>query len=178
MKKLIITVFLITVGWLSAIAGDEIKLTEGSLSSLKDGGVGCVVIDIKDTTFDNKMPLRKDDRFREIDDYIPECTKEFVREFNDNTKKFTMTENVDEAKYEFLVKIDNLDTYINVMSFKGGIGIKVWGSITITDIATGHQVAAFDIDEENNSGFTYNIAVEETFEGIAKFLAKKIKKGK
>lgn len=59
MKKLIITVFLITVGWLSAIAGDEIKLTEGSLSSLKDGGVGCVVIDIKDTTFDNKMPLRR-----------------------------------------------------------------------------------------------------------------------
>lgn len=59
MNKLIITVFLITVGWLSAIAGDEIKLTEGSLSSLKDGGVGCVVIDIKDTKFDNKMPLRR-----------------------------------------------------------------------------------------------------------------------
>ncbi len=96
MKKLIITVFLITVGWLSAIAGDEIKLTEGSLSSLKDGGVGCVVIDIKDTTFDNKMPLRKDDRFREIDDYIPECTKEIVRDFSVSTKNISEPENDEE----------------------------------------------------------------------------------
>lgn len=89
-----------------------------------------------------------------------------------------MTKNTDEAQYEFVVKITNVDVFINVMSFKGGIGIKLWGSVTIKDKTTGDNVAVFTIDEESNSGFNYEIALEESFEGIAKYLAKRIKKGK
>lgn len=89
-----------------------------------------------------------------------------------------MTKNADEAQYEIIVKITNLDTFVNVMSFKGGVGIKLWGTIVIKNKATGENVAVFKIDEEGNSGFTYQIALEEGFEGIAKYLAKRIKKGK
>lgn len=178
MKKLLVAMLFAFAGCISAMAGDDIKLTEGSIASLSGGGVGCVSIDMKDTQFDSKKPLRKDDRFRNIDDDLPECTREFVREFNDNSKKFKLTENAEDAQYEFLVQITNLDTYVNVMSFKGGVGIKVWGTVTIKDKTNGNTVAVYTIDEENNSGFTYQIAVEETFEGIAKFLAKRIKKGK
>ena len=64
------------------------------------------------------------------------------------------------------------------MSFKGGVGVKFWGTITIKNKKTGENVAVFKINEEGNSGMTYNLAVEEGFEGIAKFLAKKINKGK
>ena len=103
---------------------------------------------------------------------------EFVREFNDNAKKFKMTENADDAQYEFIVTITNLDVFVNVMSFKGGIGIKLWGSIVIKDKATGSDVATYEIDEEGNSSVTYMLALEEGFEGIAKFLAKRINKGK
>lgn len=166
------------VGCVTAMAGDDIKLSEGSVAPLKDGGVASLVIDMADTQFDNKMPLRKDERFVDVDSQLPECASEFVREFNDNTKKFTMTNNADEAQYEFIVKITNLDTFVNVMSFKGGVGIKLWGSITIKNKATGENVAVFTMDEEGNSGFTYQIALEEGFEGIAKYLAKRIKKGK
>lgn len=178
MKKYLLTMLLAVVGCMAAMAGDEISLTEGSIASLKNGGVGCVTIDMADTKFDNKKPLRKDDRFRNVDEQIPECASEFVREFNDNTKKFTMTENAGDAQYEFIVKITNLDTFINVMSFKGGIGIKLWGEVTIMDKKNNSKVAVFTIDEEDNSGMTYQIALEEGFEGIAKYLAKRIKKGK
>lgn len=178
MKKYLITMLLAIVGCVTAMAGDDIKLSSGSVAPLKDGGVGCVVLDVAEAQFDNKKPLKQDERFANIDEQIPECTKEFIREFNDNAKKFKMTDNADEAKYLFTVKITNLDTFVNVMSFKGGVGIKVWGTITITEKATGNSVAIFNIEEEGNSGMTYNIAVEETFEGIAKFLAKKINKGK
>lgn len=178
MKKYLFTMLLALVGCMTAMAGDEIKLTEGSIAALKDGGTGSVVIDMADTKFDNKMPLRKDGRFADVDSQIPECTSEFIREFNDNTKKFTLTKDAADAQYEFIVKITNLDVFVNVMSFKGGVGIKLWGSVTIKNKADGKNVAVFTIDEEDNSGFTYQVALEEGFEGIAKYLAKRIKKGK
>ena len=178
MKKYLMTILLALVGCVTAMAGDDIKLTSGSIASLKDGGVGCLTIDMADTQFDNKKPLRKDERFVNVDEQIPECVKEFVREFNENSKKFRMTENADEAQYEFTIKITNLDVFVNMMSFKGGVGIKLWGAITIKDKKSGNEVAVFTIDEEGNSGFTYQIALEEGYEGIAKFLAKRIKKGK
>ena len=173
-----LTMLLSIVGCVTAMAGNDIKLSEGSIASLKDGGVASLVIDMADTQFDNKIPIRKDERFANIDEQLPECASEFVREFNDNTRKFTMTKNAEEAQYEIIVKITNLDTFVNVMSFKGGVGIKLWGTITIMNKATGEIVAVFKMDEEGNSGFTYQIALEEGFEGIAKYLAKRIKKGK
>lgn len=169
---------LMLVGYVAAMAGNSIKLTEGSIASLKDGGVGCVAIDMADTKFDNKMPLRQDDRFKDVDSQMDNYKSEFVREFNDNSGKFKMTDNADEAQYEFIVKITNLDVFVNVMSFKGGTGIKLWGSVTIRNKATGENVAVFTMDEEGNSSMTYSLALEEGLEGIAKFLAKKIKKGK
>lgn len=178
MRKVFFTMLLAIVGCLSAMAGDDIKLTEGSVASLKDGGVGCVTIDMTDTQFDNKMPLRQDERFADIDAQLPECKSEFIREFNENAKKFRLTSNDNEAEYEFIVKITNFDTFVQLMSFKGGVGVKFWGTITIKNKKTGENVAVFKINEEGNSGMTYNLAVEEGFEGIAKFLAKKINKGK
>lgn len=178
MKKYLLTLLLAIAGCVTVMAGDDIKLSEGSIAPLKDGGIASVVIDMADTQFDNKMPLHQDGRFINVDAQLPECASEFVREFNDNSKKFKMTKNTDEAQYEFVVKITNVDVFINVMSFKGGIGIKLWGSVTIKDKTTGDNVAVFTIDEESNSGFNYEIALEESFEGIAKYLAKRIKKGK
>ena len=178
MKKYLLTLLLTITGSIAAFAGNEIKLTQGSIASLKEGGIGCVTIDMADTQFDNKMPLRNDGRFANVDEQIPECTREFVREFNENSKKFLLTNNPEEAQYEFIVKLTNLDVYVNVMSFKGGVGIKLWGSVTIREKASGKEIALFVIDDEGNSGFTYQVALEEGFEGIAKYLAKRIKKGK
>lgn len=178
MKKYLLAFLIAIVGCFAAKAGDDIKLTSGSIASLKDGGTGCVTIDMADTQFDNKMPLRKDVRFADVDTHLPECASEFVREFNEHTKKFKMTKNAEEAQYEFIVKITNLDTFVQVMSFKGGIGIKLWGTVTIVNKATDETIAVFTMDEEHNSGINYQLAVEEGFEGIAKYLAKRIKKGK
>lgn len=178
MKKYLFTTFLMLIACITATAKSEIELTEGSIASLKDGGTASLVIDMADTKFDNKMPLRQDSRFADVDSQIPECTSEFIREFNENTKKFTMTKEAGEAQYEFIVKLTNLDVFVNVFSFKGGVGIRLWGNVTIKNKASGETVAVFTIDEEDNSGFTYQIALEEGFEGIAKYLAKRIKKGK
>lgn len=178
MKKYLILTLFVIAGYVAAFAGDDIKLVKGSIAALKNGGTGCVALDMTDTKFDNKKPLRNDERFRNVDDQLPECKSEFIREFNENSKKFQLIENETDAQYEFLVTITNLDVFINVMSFKGGIGVKLWGSIKINDKASGNCIAEYEIDEESNSGMTYQIALEEGFEGIAKYLAKRVNKGK
>lgn len=178
MKKFLLTVMVVLAGFVTALAGDDIKLTEGSLATLKDGGLASVVLDLKDTQYDGKIPLRQDGRFALVDEQMENYTSEFVREFNDNSKKFKTTTDSGEGQYEINVTLTNIDTYVNVMSFKGGIGIKLWGSVTITNKATGEKVAVFTIDEENNSSVNYALALEEGYEGIAKFIAKRINKGK
>ena len=178
MKKYLLTALLAVVGCLAVMAGDDIKLTEGSVASLKDGGVASLVIDMADAKYDNKMPLREDGRFANVDEQLPECSSEFIREFNKNSKNFLMTADESEAKYLFVVTITNFDTFVIVLSFMGGVVIKLWGSVSIKKKSTGETVAFFTIDEENNSGFNYSLALEEGFEGIAKYLAKRIKKGK
>ena len=72
MKKYLLTLIVAIAGCMAAMAGDDIKLTSGSIASLKDGCVGCVTIDMAETTFDNKKPLRRDERFANIDQDIPE----------------------------------------------------------------------------------------------------------
>jgi len=42
------------VGCVTVMAGDDIKLSEGSVAPLKEGGVASLVIDMADTQFDNK----------------------------------------------------------------------------------------------------------------------------
>ncbi len=178
MKKFLLALVAVIAGCFTSMAGDDITLINGSVAPLKDGGVGCVVLDMKSTQFDGKMPLREDARFSNVDAQLPECTREFIREFNENSKNFRLTEKAEDAQYEFYVTITNLDVFVHFMSFKGGVGIKLWGAINIKDKKTGQDVAVFKIDEEGNSGFTYQIALEEGFEGIAKYRAKRIKKGK
>ena len=112
MKKYLLTALLAVVGCLAVMAGDDIKLTEGSVASLKDGGVASLVIDMADAKYDNKMPLREDGRFANVDEQLPECSSEFIREFNKNSKNFLMTADESEAQYQFVVTITNLDTYV------------------------------------------------------------------
>ena len=178
MKQIILSILFVLIGCMAAMAGDNIKLQEGSIASLKDDGVASLIIDMTDTQFDNKKPLRDDERFADVDKNLPEYSSEFVREFNENAKKFKMTNDDADAQFQILVKITNLDVFVRVMSFKPGQGIKLWGTVTIKNKVSGENVAVFELDGETNAGFTYNLALEEGFEGIAKFLAKRINKGK
>lgn len=174
MKKIIFTFLLAVTCIVSANAGDKLKLVSGNVSSLKDGGTATVVIDLVNTTYDKKIPLRQDARYANIDNQIPNFTSEFIREFNENSKKFKLVEGND-AKYNFIVVVDDLDYHVNVMSFKGGHATKIEGTVFINQ---GNENVAQVIFQHESTGFTFDLSVEETLEGLAKNLAKKISKGK
>ncbi len=177
MKRIIIPTLIMLLCNISAFAGHDMKITSGSLTPLKEGGVATVSINMDDTMFDNKMPLREDSRFADIDKYIEEFKSEFAREFNEHSKKFRLTkEDETDCEYKFTVNVTNLDVYITLFSFKGGVATKIWGTLTVSkgdEVITVITLNAFE-----SSGLTYAISLEETFEVFAKNLAKRINKGK
>ncbi len=176
MKKILFTMLLVIVGYTTAFAGDKCELTKGSLSTLKNGGIATVAINMSETMFDNKMPLREDKRFTDVDKNIPEYEKEFVREFNEHAKKFQLTQSTSDADYKIAINVKNLDVFVTVMSFKGGVATKIWGTLTISK---GNEIIAeFTLDAWESSGMTYSVSLEETYETLAKYLAKRINKGK
>ncbi|WP_301869061.1 hypothetical protein [Bacteroides caecimuris] len=177
MKNILLTLFFAALGSFCAMANNDIIVIKGSLAPLAKGGKATVVINMDECTFDNKMPLREDERYADADKYIPEYQKEFVREFNEHCKKFSCTGTPDEADYSFTFNISNMDTYVKIMSFKPGCGTKLWGTMTILD-KKGNTIAVLKLDSFESSGFTYNLGLEETYEVFAKKLAKRINKEK
>lgn len=177
MKKLMLVMLTLVLGGLAAMAGDKLEVISGSIASLKNStDAAFVKLDMTNTTYDKKKPVRKDARFANIDNNMDDWTSEFVREFNENSKAFRLTDTDQNAAYKMVVDVEDLDYHVNVMSFKGGHAIELEGTVTISDNA-GKEVAKLSFQHES-SGFTFDIAIEETFEGLAKNLAKKIKKGK
>lgn len=174
MKKFVLTFLMSMVAIFAANAGDKLKLVEGSVAALKDVGTATVVLDFSKTTYDKKIPLRKDARYANIDSQIPNFTSEFIREFNENSKNFKLVEKGN-ADYKFKVVVDDLDYHVNVMSFKGGHATKLEGYILI--YKGKENVAKVEFQHES-TGFTFDLSVEETIEGLAKNLAKKTSKGK
>lgn len=177
MKRTIISLAVAIIGCISVFANHDVKVIEGSLAPLKDGGKATITINMNETTFDSKMPLREDERFADVDKYIPEFQSEFNREFNEHSKKFQMVTTDAPTDYKFILDVTNLDVYVTFFSFKGGVATKIWGTLTIKNDSD-ENIAVIELKEFESSGFTYNISLEETFEVFAKNLAKRINKGK
>ena len=175
MKKYIFTLICVLFCGAAAFAGDKLNVKSGSLTELKDGGTATVVIDMTKTTYDKKMPLRQDSRYANIDNQMSNFTSEFIREYNENSKKFKLTDGKD-APYSIKVIVDDLDFHVNVMSFKGSMATEIEGTIEIYKNGT-EKVADLQFQHESSS-FTFELSLEETLEGLAKNLAKKVNKGK
>ena len=101
MKKLMLVMLTLVLGGLSAMAGDKLEVVSGSIASLKNStDAAFVKLDMTNTTYDKKKPVRKDARFANIDNNLDDWTSEFVREFNENSKAFRLTDTDQNAAYK------------------------------------------------------------------------------
>ena len=175
MKKYLLALMIALLGCVTAMAGDKMELIEGSLEPLKEGGTAIIKINMDSCLFDNNKPLREDSRYADVDKYIPEYESEFIREFNEHSNKFRMATD-ENADYSFAIDVNNMDCYVKVVTIKPGVGTKIWGKLTISKGEK--RIAIIKLNSFENSGFTYNLGLEETYENIAKALAKRINKGK
>jgi len=155
-----------------AFAGNPLKVTNGDKKFFKTAEGDCLLEVIYDgASFDGKMPLTE--KYSDVDNKKKISYDGFVEEFDDNSKKVKITKDAASAKYKMTIKVTKIDEFLNVMGFVAGPCIRVWGTLTITDVKGGEPLLVVDIDEiDGGSAFNVDRAFNDTFGELGKRIAK------
>ena len=88
-------------------------------------------------------------------------------------KKLRMTQDGNDAKYKFILKVANVDRFFAAMAFIPQHEAKMWGTLTIVDMASGQTLAVVEIEEaEDGQHVDIKYCYGETFEELGQTVAK------
>ena len=77
------------------------------------------------------------------------------------------------ANYKITIKVTKIDEFYNVMGFIPGPCIRVWGTLTVTDLKDGSTLLVVDIDEiDGGAAPNTDRAFNDTFGELGKKIAK------
>ena len=77
------------------------------------------------------------------------------------------------ANYKITIQVTKVDEFFNVMGFIPGPCIRVWGTLTVTDIQNGSTLLVVDIDEiDGGSAPHTDRAFNDTFGELGKKIVK------
>ena len=154
-------------------AGNPLKVISGNKKFFKsaEGKVFLEVVFDANATFDGKMPLAE--KYDDLDAKTVISYNGFIEEFNDNNSKMTFVKDEAEADYKITINVTKIDEFVNVMGWIPGPCIRVWGTLTVTDVKTGESLLVVDIDEiDGGSAPTTDRAFNDTFGELGERIAK------
>lgn len=171
MKRTLMTAMM-AVAAVVAFAGNPLSVKEGNKKFFKTAEGGALLEIIYDgATFDDKMPLTE--KYDDMKNKQKISYDGFVEEFNDECKKVKIVTKKADANYKITVKVTKVDEFLNVMGFMPGPCIRVWGTVTITDVNDGSTLLRVDIDEiDGGSAPSIDRAFNDTFGELGERLAK------
>jgi hypothetical protein len=171
MKRTLLTAIM-AVAAVAVFAGNPLKVKEGNKKFFKTAEGGALLEIIYDgATFDGKMPLTE--KYNDIKNKTKISYDGFVEEFSERSKNVQIVSKKDDANYKITVKVTKVDEFVNVMGFIPGPCIRVWGTLTITDIRDGSTLLVVDIDEiDGGSAPTTDRAFNDTFGELGERIAK------
>lgn len=171
MKKVFAVMCMMLIG-MTAFAGNPLKVIGGDKKFFKTAEGGAVLeISYDGASFDGKMPLTE--KYSDIPAKCKISYDGFVEDFSEKCEKVKIVKSAKEAKYKISVKVTKVDEFINVMGWIAGPCIRVWGTLTITDINGGSPLLVVDIDEiDGGSATSTDGAFEDTFNELGKRIAK------
>ena len=171
MKKVLIAMCMMLVG-MAAFAGNPLKVIGGDKKFFKTAEGGALLeISYDGASFDGKMPLTE--KYSNIPEKCTISYGGFVEDFSRNCKNVQIVKSAKEAKYKISIKVTKVDEFVNVMGWIAGPCIRVWGTLTITDIKGGEPLLVVDIDEiDGGSATSTDGAFEDTFNELGKRIAK------
>ena len=137
---------LLCVVSIAAMAGSGLKVVKGDKKFFKTAEGNASLEFVWDgATYDDRMPLT--DYYTNLNDLEKAAWQWFRDEFNDHCKKVKVVETTNDVKYKITIKVTKMDMYVKVMSFVPGNATKAWGTVTITDAATGEQLMVADFNK-------------------------------
>ena len=175
MKKMLVALCALFVS-VSLSAGNPLKVTNAKTSLkefFKKDAKAYLVLDWNKTQYDNKKTALEEFGATDYDFIKKDCAEKFIEGFNNKSKGVKLSDKKDGANYKFLIKVSNLDSFTNVMGWGARTEAKMWGTLTITDAASGETVAEINIDEaEDGTDYVRREAFGKTFLLLGERVAK------
>ena len=171
MKRTVLTAIM-AVAAVVAFAGNPIKVIGGDKKFFKTAeGTMLLEITYDGATYDGKMPLTE--KYSDIPAKTRISYDGFIEEFSEKNKKINFVTDKAQAKYKMTIKVTKIDEFINMFGFVAGPCIRVWGILTVTDVASGAPLLQVDIDEiDGGSSVSTDRAWNDTFGELGKCIAK------
>lgn len=168
MKKYLLTMLLVLVGCMTAMAGSNFELLNGNTALLRiKGAKATIVFDWENASWDNREPLRSHfEHEMEYNNLVENFEDMFVAQFNKSSKGLCLTK--EEAVYTMVVSIKAFDHAWQGIS---GMEASFWGTIVVTD-QNGKEI--FKIKVTDLEGGTTIKGVDEAYKRLTEKLAKKI----
>ncbi|MCD8304782.1 MAG: hypothetical protein LUC86_08180 [Prevotellaceae bacterium] len=174
MKKVIVT-YCILFTCVAAFASNPYKVLTGkeNLKSISKESVPILlVIDWSETKYDGDKEVTEEWG----DDYdfiINDCAKSFIAGYNEKSKGPKVMSTVEDAKYKFLITVENVDRFFDPMEFVPGFKAKVWADVKLIEVDSEDIVAEILIDEaDEGRDFVANECFGKNFYEIGKKMAK------
>ncbi len=163
---------MMAVAAIVVFAANPIKVKEGNKKFFKTAEGGALLeITYDGASYDDRMPLTE--KYGDMTKKTQISYEGFVEEFSERNEKVPIVAKAADAKYKISIKVTKVDEFINPMGFVVGPCIRVWGTLTITDISDGSKLLVVDIDEiDGGSAFNTDRAFNDTFGELGKRIAK------
>lgn len=171
MKRLFMMAFMTIIATV-AFAANPIKVVNGDKKFFKNAE-GTVFLEViyEGASFDDRMPLTE--KYDNIEEKTTISYNGFIEEFSERNDKLQFVKTEEEATYKITIKVTKVDEFINVMGFISGPCIRVWGTLTVTDVKTGESLLVVEIDEiDGGSAPTTDRAFNDTFGKLGEKIAK------
>ena len=171
MKRLVLMAFMSIIATV-AFAANPIKVVSGDKKFFKSAE-GNIYLEVKyeGASFDDKMPLTE--KYNDMESKTTISYNGFIEEFKDNNKKMDFVTTESEANYKITIQVTKIDEFINVMGWIPGPCIRVWGTLTVTDVKSGESLLVVDIDEiDGGSAPTTDRAFNDAFGKLGEKIAR------
>lgn len=157
---------------LFTFAGNTVEVKSGAKelkAAYSDKAVAALAIDWSEAQYDHGQSM-KDYWGEKYEYFVKECESNFKKGFDEKSKGLKLGKS-DEPKYKILIKVDNLDRYVNVMNIVPGFTVKFWGTVVVSTI-DGKEIATIEIDSmKGNRDFNINDAFGKAFYILGKRVA-------
>lgn len=169
MKKFVLSLMLMFIGCIYAVAGDNVRLVSGSTAILKDSGVKAeIVYDWAGATWDNHQPLKEHFESEiEYNNLVENFEEMYFSFFNQKSKGLKLTH--DQEPIKMVVKIKAFDHAWQGFS---GMEATFYGTISIIDSSEDKTLC--EIKVHDLEGGTTIKGVDEAYKRLIEKLAKKI----
>jgi len=171
MKKILITL-LMALFAVNAFAANPLKVKDGDKKFFRKAKGECLLeVIYTGASFDGKKPLTE--KYQDIDNKTTISYEGFIEEYSERNKDLPIVTDAANAKYKITIQVTKVDEFVNIMGFIPGPCIRIWGTLTVTDLSDGSTIVVVDIDEiDGGSAPTTDRAFNDTFGELGKRIAK------